>query len=121
MRAHRAEQRRIARAQRRHRTWDGQPSEWFSVQIAWAADEAALPEARQRSHDSLIRGLGTHRRGGVTWTTYDGNGAFAALARLHTTETSEELAGYYEQVRELLQEHGGFLVVAMAAADRPGR
>lgn len=87
--------------------------EW-SIVAGWCQSEAELDETRQETHDTVIRLLGARRRGGVRWAWYpDRDDAYEALDQL-TEGASPELSDHYRQLRGLLREHGGILVLAMA-------
>lgn len=94
--------------------------------IGWAPDEAALPEARQKTHDALIMAMGPLRLGGggVSWRQVTGDSASEVLSSM-TREEYEEHGGraeYLDNFRRLrahLREYGGWLVIATAPGRRP--
>lgn len=95
-----------------------QPKEttWAWV-AAWAADEAALPEARTGTHDNLIALLGARRRGGVRWGQWTGAEAVAQLGQLQGEAYAPAVANYLRAIGGHLREYGGWLVVATAPGE----
>lgn len=85
--------------------------------VGWCAAEEDLPDARQGTHDALLKVMGDRRTGGVTWRHYTGDQANEVLDRLVVDEKRPELSDHYRRLRALLREYGGWLVVATA----PGR
>lgn len=80
---------------------------------AWASTEpGAVDEAKQATHDRLIAQLGARRRSGVAWDVLEGEAAKAQLRHLHSHSDQ------WRQGMAKLREFGGFLVVAMANADK---
>lgn len=93
------------------------PDRDYATSVGWAADEAALPEARQVTHDGLLRLLGGAKRGVVTWRQYTGEEADRALSQMKENADLDRFE-YYRRISGKLREFGGYLVVAMAPADR---
>lgn len=111
-RRHRAE--RTAQRRRVALPHDGD----VGVVCAWCASIDDLKDARQQTHDGLIELMGVHRTGGVAWRQFEASHAADALAVLSEGSTGEMLA-YYRRLGNLLDESGGFLIVALAAGVPP--
>lgn len=113
----RAQRRREQRARRKH-NHDYDP--WVGIQLAWAENEDALPEARQRTHDHLIASMGANRTGGVKWSQLQTEAGKDFLNNIIGDEgNSAELNDYYRRLYAHLREYGGWLVVATAEGRRP--
>lgn len=91
--------------------------------MGWCADEDSLDQAKKSTHDILIGLLGDRRRGGVSWIIESGTPAAEVVSKF--IESGWEDGGdyreltHYRQVKAHLREHGGFVVVAVAAAVMP--
>lgn len=87
------------------------------VNAGWCANDDNLEEAKRLSHDYVIAGLGRNRTSGVSWIIEQGDAALDVVERMRQDATPEEL-DHYDKLDELLRDHGGYLVVAMANGRR---
>ncbi len=87
----------------------------FGVMVGWCATESDLEEAKQQTHDGLIKLMADRRRGGVHWRICQAgtDQAREALAKLFDG-ADVELADYYRQIAGMMREYGGFMVIALA-------
>lgn len=127
-RAHRAEQRRQARAERRHNhgrnpmpppTGSAHHGDGVACVTGWCADDDALPELRQKTHDTVISLLGANRRSGVRWHQYQDQAAYDHLEAMTVGCTDTALLELYRTCRGYLREYGGWIVTAMADGTKP--
>jgi len=86
----------------------------ISMRFGWCDHEDHLPTVRQHTHDQLIADLGPRRRSAITWTTFTMPEAITILDRLHALDGQDT-----PDLRALLLEHGGYLVIAHADAADP--
>jgi hypothetical protein len=87
-----------------------------ALQVSWCASDAELAETQRRSHDTLVELMGERRRGGVRWQMFTGLQALKAISNLEQQTRDPVVFESYEQVRQLLSEYGGIMVVASASA-----
>jgi hypothetical protein len=92
-----------------------------SAVVSHHDDEAAMHEARQRTHDLLIDGLGELRCSGIWWTHHTGTQAIALVNDLTGVDdpdprVAEHRASYLEHLNA--SEHS-VLVVAWVLATVP--
>lgn len=90
----------------------------YGVIVGWCAGEEDLAEARQLTHDAVIRTMGARRTGGVRWLWSTGDEALALLGQIRLDSDPPELAEHYRQIGERLADRGGYIVVAMAEGRR---
>lgn len=84
------------------------------MRFGWCDHEDHLPTVRQHTHDQLIADLGHRRRSAITFTTFTMPEAITILDRLHALDGQDT-----PELRALLLEHGGYLVIAHADAVDP--
>ncbi len=84
---------------------------YYAVTFASCASADDLPEARQLSHDQLIRLAAGHRRGPVQWIMYAAAEAPGVIANVDPADDAGHLA-------YLADYPGGFLVMARCLATR---
>lgn len=82
-----------------------------AVRMAWADDDH-LDAAKRGVHDALVADLGDLRRSAVEWRIYDARDGLDFLTAWD--ETSCDKAN--PEVRRLLVEKGGWLIVATCKA-----
>ncbi len=109
-------------------TWSGDEAPRVGVHVAWAGAPSNLDEARTRTHDNLIEQMGANRAGPVSWRIVAGKEALTVMDELDAAQATDDIApilgddvaetmrDQHRQVRKLLAQYGGFLVVAFAAA-----
>lgn len=91
------------------------PEHVYACRFGWFATEKEQHEACQATHDQLLAELaaaGRARYSPVQWRIWTPEQAFVVLADTHPGHEGDDL-------RDLLTNHGGFLVVAMCQAARP--
>lgn len=119
-RKHSSAQTHRRRRARRTDPFGGGHNDDIGVQLAWSPDAEHLDEAKRRTHDALIRMMGSARSGGVRWSITTVPAALKNLQLLDEDASDEWQEKVGRPIRERLEEHGGFLVAAMAPGRAPG-
>lgn len=83
----------------------------LAIVVGWAPNEAAIPEARKGTHDTLRRLY--PRAGGIEWREYRPQQGRTLLNGMLADETRSEYRHGYKNLRRLLK-NGGFLIAATA-------
>lgn len=95
------------------------PERHYSIQIGVVADKSRhddITEARQLTHDAVIKHAGDLRRTGISWIQFDRDDP--ALGKL--LDTFEETEGPLTDVRAMLDNNSNStLVVAFAEVNLP--